>query len=393
MEPLDEDWRATLDAIARARGWPTTAEPAKLGAHVAALSAAYNASDAERPRVSDAAALAARLLFSFARDVPKAAAAVRELAPSLGAVHAGRRVRLLDVGAGLGATSWGVARGLRRSGVEGVDATLLDRDGAALELAAAIADARAARGDRAVSVAGARRATAEEARAVAVAAGGPFDVVTLGQVVSELHRDVPVADRVARHAAWIAELLDRAVADDGALVVIEPALRERTRHLHAVRDALVALGARPFAPCLHARACPMLAREGDWCHEDLPIDLPGWLVPVARAAGLRWQGLTFAYLVLRKDGRSLTEALPATSAKRLRVVSDRIVTKGKSEVVFCGEDGELLRTRRLDRDAAPGNGAWDTLARGELVELDPTVPRLPKDGRAARIDAGPLRRT
>ena len=29
----------------------------------------------------------------------------------------------------------------------------------------------------------------------------------------------------------------------------------------------------------------MLAREGDWCHEDLPVDLPPWLVPVARADG------------------------------------------------------------------------------------------------------------
>src|SRR3712207_8562489 len=58
-----------------------------------------------------------------------------------------------------------------------------------------------------------------------------------------------------------------------------------------------------FAPCLHAASCPMLAIETEWCHEDLAVDLPPWTVPLARAAGLRWQGLTFSYLVLRKDGR------------------------------------------------------------------------------------------
>ena len=73
---------------------------------------------------------------------------------------------------------------------------------------------------------------------------------------------------------------------DVRLVVVEPALRDRTRHLHRVRERLMASEAVTlFAPCLHRAACPALATKGDWCHEDLPLDLPEWLVPLARAAG------------------------------------------------------------------------------------------------------------
>ena len=43
VRPLDEDWRASIDRIARVHRWPTTAEPAQLGALVRALSDAYNA--------------------------------------------------------------------------------------------------------------------------------------------------------------------------------------------------------------------------------------------------------------------------------------------------------------------------------------------------------------
>jgi hypothetical protein len=173
-------------------------------------------------------------------------------------------------------------------------------------------------------------------------------------------------------------------------VTIEPALRHRARHLHGVRDALAKLAVTIFAPCLHAAPCPALARESDWCHEDLAVDLPAWLVPVARAAGLRREGLTFSYLVLHRGSRRLVDAIPAAAgAARLRVVSEGIVTKGKREAFVCGElTGEngpvVARARlvRLDRDATPRNDAWEQLRRGDVAVVAP-VPE------AARPRVGP----
>lgn len=381
VRPLESGWREVLDGIARARGWATTHEPAKLGARVRELSDAYN--DTKRARASAHDAGAARLGFSFARDVPKGAAAVRELV-STGMLRVPGSLRVLDVGAGLGATTWGVLRALAAAGQSGdIDATLVDTDAAALELARAIAAARP--GEAALKL----------RIRVAASPVGPlpdqprFDLVLAGQLLSELDVGQPEEARVERHANLLQRWLEEKLEPHGSLVVVEPALRDRTRHLHRVRDALAAAGATVFAPCLHAAPCPALARDGDWCHEDLDVDLPEWLVPVARAAGLRREGLTFSYLVLRRDGTNLAGVMGAPAgAARLRVVSQAMPSKGKREAFVCGEvtgDGGAVVPRRvkagrLDRDASILNGAWDGVSRGDLLAVTP-----PPEEQKARI--------
>jgi hypothetical protein len=230
--------------------------------------------------------------------------------------------------------------------------------------------------------------------------GARFDVILVGQLLSEL--DVGVLDdaRVARHTELIGGWLDTRLGDRGALVVIEPALRDRTRHLHRVRDALLARGATVFAPCLHGAPCPALALESDWCHEDLDVDLPGWLVPIAKAAGLRHQGLTFSYLVLRAPasaGDRLVDHVAAPpGAARLRLVSNIVRTKGKREGFLCGEfagDSGRARAVRLDRDASSTNAAWPELRRGDLVVLAPALeldrPRVGAESHVLRVEPKP----
>src|SRR5882672_7313345 len=181
VRPLEDDWRDTLDEVARARGWPTSRDVATLAARVAALSAAYNDDLRARAGIRDAGA--ARLGFAFARDVPKAAAAVRELVTTgeLRLEKADDVLRVLDVGAGLGATTWGLVRALEAAGARGrVDATWVDSDAQALELGAAVVRTRAGRGSLDLGV-----------RLVTQPVGsmddlGRFDVVLAGQVLSEL---------------------------------------------------------------------------------------------------------------------------------------------------------------------------------------------------------------
>jgi ribosomal protein RSM22 (predicted rRNA methylase) len=195
----------------------------------------------------------------------------------------------------------------------------------------------------------------------------------LGQVLSEIDPNGEPEGRVDAQARLVIDLAQNSLRPDGSLVVVEPALRERTRHLHAVRDRVLAGGSPTltvFAPCLHASACPMLATETEWCHEDLEVDLPPCVVPLARAAGLRWQGLTFSYLVLRKDGRRPSER-KNQSAVRFRTVSDRLQSKGKTELFICDDAGALRRIRLLDRDAEQGTGTpISALRRGDGVILE-----------------------
>jgi hypothetical protein len=448
VQALEPRFRDVLDAVARSRGYPTSREVDALAARVAELSRAYNDPAPNALSALRDGGLAARLSFSFVRDVPKGAAAVRELVAT-GLLGVSRPLRLLDVGAGLGAMTWGVARALGTSGHAGaIEAHWVDTDRKALELGASIVEA-------AGTVDGPPPVTIRPRLTVASAswfAGlsaprldpelGTYDLVIAGQVLSELDRDEPDDARAERHADLLRKLLSRVDAH-GSLVVVEPALRERTRHLHRVRDLLVRGQAERanaparsreavesvtlFAPCLHASACPALATEGDWCHEDVPVDLPDWLVPIARGAGLRYQGLTFSYLVLRRDGETLRGRLGGAGAP-FRVVSDLFRTKGKREAFLCGinrdaepkedenltehpddadlaghaerdrpatREGVRLRVTRLDRDASATNAAFDELVRGRIVRvaptLDPTRPRVGKAFAVVPVELGPKR--
>lgn len=387
---LDEAWRDLLDAVAAKRKFPPSGDVPALAESVVRVSRAYNTEGHDAASVPRADALAARTLFYFPRDVAKGWGATRELAAA-GLASGTSALRVLDLGAGIGAMTWGLAHALAETpgSARAIDAVLLDADADALAIAREIAGARGEVAGVKVSI----RAERQIAPFSASIAGGPFDVVIAGQLLSELDRELEPAERLAKHVRLVRSWL-AATTEHGALVIVEPALRDRTRHLHALRaELLAARHATVFAPCLHAEACPMLAREQDWCAEDRAIDLPAWLVPVARAAGLRWEGSTFSYLVLRKDERSLAE-LTRSHAARFRVVSDAIVTKGKSERFLCGvaERGGAtaigkLRVTRLDRHETPENAAWNDLARGDLVAFDP-APSL-REGRdeEARVDA------
>lgn len=373
VRPLEEAWKSAIDDVLRGMRAPTFAETATLGAKVAELSRAYNDGD------YSTVPLEARVAFSFARDVPKGAAAVRELVASgLLALSSERPLRVVDLGAGLGAMTWGLARALDAAGHEGtIEALLVDADEKALAAAEALA--------RRAPPAGVR--VTVKTRVTRVASGMKLpraDVVVLGQVVSELDVGAAEEERVTKHAALVRELLADVVDAGGALVIVEPALRERTRHLHAVRDAVLrdGSGAGVFAPCPHAKACPALAVPREWCHEDLAVDLPEWLVPLARAAGLRWQGLTFSYLVLRRDGAAMTDALPL--GRRVRLVSHLLRTKGKTEMFVCTDEGTRIKLRRLDRESREGE--LDDVARGDVAVLTGEIDEGGRLSPAARID-------
>ena len=387
---VDDAWRAQLDAIAETRGFPASHDVADLARCVTAVSHAYNheGHDASET-VKKADALSARLSCFFVRDIAKGWGATRELAAA--GLFAKPSLKVLDLGAGIGAMTWGLAHALAEHSPasRSIDAVLCDADAEALAIAKAVAEERASVGDVKVAI----RTDRQLAPFSPSLAGAPFDVVIAGQLLSELDRDLEPADRVKKHVRLVRSWLD-ALEPDGALVLVEPALRDRTRHLHALRDALAETKAATiFAPCLHAAACPALVREDDWCAENRAIDLPSWLVPVARSASLRWEGSTFSYLVLRRDDVSLAR-MAASHGVRFRAVSDAIVTKGKSEIFLCGvmpsNEGESVgrvRVTRLDRHETPENQAWNEIARGDLVATTPP-PKL-RDGRPgeARIDA------
>ncbi len=396
-EPLEPEWAGVLADLARELRLTSLDDP-RLPHHVSAMAAVYN-DDRMRGLRASRDQLAARLSFWFPRDVPKVAGAVREVI-AFGRLRLEGALRVLDVGAGLGASHRGLQRALAAAGCAGtLDVLAVDDDVKALEVAAAIARRRPREGLVELALKTEERSVSE---LCARPPRGRFDVVLVSQVLSELDLDQGAA-RVELHAELLAALSRAALAPDGLLVIVEPALRTRSRHLQQLRAALLARGLHVLAPCLHESRCPLLGREGDWCHEDLPVDLPEWLVPVAKRAGLRWEGLTFSYLVLSPRGPGLADQLEG--ARRVRAVSAVLSTKGKRELVVCGDpvreapEGDALgphgaRIGRLDRAQSAANERFDEVRRGDVLGLGPLDDklRLGPDSMVAELAAGGARR-
>jgi SAM-dependent methyltransferase len=314
----------------------------------------------------DKSSLLARAGFFFTRDLVKPFGPLDELLATNTFPQA-ESLRVLDLGAGMGATSFGLARWLRLRArpVKQLTVLALEQDAAALRGFSAFQ--RALRdSDEFVPVE--LDARAEDLRNVRERG---FQLVLLGFVLNELFSDAP--DRIAQRAQLVRQAYDL-LTPDGALIILEPALKETTRELMQLKDELRDLNI--VAPCLHHQSCPMLPSERDWCHQELAYALPPALADVARAASLRWEGLSYASLVLSKQPRLPRDAL-------WRVVSDRLESKGKLELYGCGH-GEYVRFTQLNRKASPSNQAFTTAQRGDILRIEGDAQRIEAETKVER---------
>ena len=193
---------------------------------------------------------------------------------------------------------------------------------------------------------------------------GRFDLIVAAHLLNELALDEDGRARLV--LGWCRDLLE----EQGACILLEPALRETSRGLLAVRDRLIAAGLFVVAPCLWAGPCPALTRERDFCH---------------MSAGAIAQGrsrVDFSYLLLRKQGA------PATDTSHFRVVSDLMKDKGRLRLFACGPSGRWLVTR-LDRDHAPNNQLLDQVERGAVISLQGAVTQ--SDGLRCGRDSAVVR--
>lgn len=383
-------WRAAGDpapsAVARAvsalREWYVSRE------RVAPATAAEGR--ARQARVERATEALAKLAFYGVVDAAKVSFVMNELAAA-SALPRAERWRVLDVGAGAGSTTLALAEWMRANarGVK-LDAVGVDVDGEALRAAPRLLSAWQAAATAAERVDW-QGIVGDVTRAQLPA--GPFELILCSNVLNEIAR---AASDPAQALFALTTRLGAALSPSGALLILEPALRESSRALHHLRDAVIARGAQTrseepdpsaltvFAPCTRAQApCPMLANARDWCHEERLVPLPERVRLVARLAGINRHTLKYAYLVLRRGGPRLADVRPALDH---RVVSGQLVSKGRDEVFLCGPVGQL-RVLRNRRDVTPSNAAFDALDRGQLVRVEPLEPARPRVGRETEVEA------
>lgn len=299
---------------------------------------------------------------------------------------AGRRLRVLDLGAGPGTALLGLCDWVRRMPEPSRPATLdlaaADQCRENLEDAEWLLRALAAdpkvpplrfQGFRTDLV-------ADRAGLLPMATvGGRYDLVVAANVLCELDREP--AERVDRALRLVATVAAEALDPAGAILLLEPGLKETARDLHRLRDRILSereaprIGLRVHAPCLHEEPCPALATSRDWCFAALPWSPTAAVAEIDRRTGLDKRSLKFAYLLLSPLPP------PATPPGRWRLVSDVRDLKGERRLYLCGEGrwivlADLKRHRRAD--------AFSDLLRGDLLEVGGIAPR----GAVYRLDTG-----
>jgi hypothetical protein len=180
---------------------------------------------------------------------------------------------------------------------------------------------------------------------------GRFDLIVAAHLLGELFVDRPFEERIDERARCVRAWTDELLAPGGTVILVEPALRETSRELLAVRDQLLALSDLEIvAPCFWTGACPALANARDWCHD------------AVAASAVSDRRVDFSYLVLRDRWKPLPGQL------NYRVVSDPLPEKGRLKLYACGPTGRHAFIR-LDRHEAPPNLAFGKLVRGDVARI------------------------
>jgi ribosomal protein RSM22 (predicted rRNA methylase) len=152
-----------------------------------------------------------------------------------------------------------------------------------------------------------------------------FDLVVLGHVLNEL--DEPVRQRLVAWA-W-----DHCA---GLLLIVEPGTSAAFPVVRAVRDQLLATGARTIAPCAHDAPCPL---RGDWCHFPQRLERPAFQRR-AKDASAGTEESKFSYAAMARFG---------TDPIWGRLIHQPQIHKGFAELVVSSREG-IVRPRVFKRE-------------------------------------------
>lgn len=350
-----------------ALGWRHAPRPSVLARRVVELSDLYTTG---RQAIADESAtgehLLAKVFYFLVSDASKPVMVLRELAaryPSLVMAQSDQTLRVCDAGAGVGATAVGLLLALDASRIGAVEITGIDGHARSLEVWPIVAE-------KAAAIAGVRLASRPVVRNLMepVNHATPPHLFIAQALMNELFptsgADGETKDAVRRRADWLA-----AQVGGGLGVILEPALHETTRPLHAMRDELLSRGGwRVLAPCPHAKPCPMLTSQRDWCHEVRLFDPMPRVAEVQNITHRRDSRTKFSFVAMTREEQASASDVAASNLTG-RLVSDALNSKGKMERYLCNADGKIVQLRLLDRDRNDTNRVLADAPRGTMVTI------------------------
>ena len=292
---------------AAVEAWLAAEAPSGRKAATAALTSHYREGGASAG-VDFGAYLVTRLPATYAAAA-RVLAEIATLRPGFAPLS------LLDAGSGPGTVSWAAAGQWPSL----ADVTFLDSDRNFLALAAALA----AHGPEPLAKARGLKGSLDQPPPKTCA-----DLVVAAYALAELPE---VRAAAAASALWAnaAQML----------AIIEPGTPRGFARIRAVRQALLAQGAVPVAPCPHAAACPVVGE--DWCHFTVRLARSRAHMH-AKGASVPFEDESFSYMVFARDGAASGGG---------RILSPPRHAKPGVTFRLCTEQG--IETRQVaKRDAA-----------------------------------------
>lgn len=383
MDFFEKFW---LKKAASALRLPENAEPAvileKTRPAVAALSDLFTT---ERPSdgrfrdyMSDPAALAAYGLFFFPQSAARAEFALRRLfgiyarKPAPGT----EPLRVLDLGSGAAPCGFSAVKILAEFFPEReIALTVFDRSRAALEAARELAVAATSEKIFPAKIAfSALHGDLKNFARETENSLPPQDLILLGWSLNEA---VPApADAVP-----FLKTLAPALAKNGAIVALEPALKITAERLQRASDFFATQGRGvPFfrlAPELGEHACPLLREGVFWNHDVRAWTPPETLEFLNRTLFREISALKFSWCALGKTPGKIF-SVPDGATEIVRLVSPLEATKSCLRFVGVTPRGEKISveipTRGLSKNTVKKIAA--SRERGDIVALSGTLSPL-----------------
>lgn len=173
--------------------------------------------------------------------------------------------------------------------------------------------------------------------------------------------------------------IEKHLAEEGILIIIEPALKRESRKILELRSLLLQdhrfmkSGAQILLPCLGHQACGAFAAPEDWCHEEVTWWRPPYLRKLEQKTGLDRKSLPFSYLVITKSKRRLDQILPVLGASKsestYRLVSPSLSVHGthkkEHEFYLCGQEGKRKSRLRSPHPPERGDVLGNAILRGD----------------------------
>ncbi|MDX2111943.1 MAG: class I SAM-dependent methyltransferase [Verrucomicrobiota bacterium] len=366
-EALESFWQDEARAVTRCSDLGGALE--KLEPAVQMLSDLFTVARPEKFRDYGADALqrTAYGLFYFPQSFVRVGFPLAELLDVRGWRPDTSGIRILDLGAGLGACGLGAARVIRSRGfTQPITLDALDHSPAKLAVLGKVAMTACA--DYQPLTLRTHPGDLRKAENL-LDRHGPYDLILCGFALNEACAGKPVEQSAALVNTWL-----RALKPGGVLLILEPALQPTARALAALGDFILASKrCVRLAPYAGTHPDPLTADRFHWSHEVRRWTIPESLRFLNRHLWRDLDVLKFSFLALTANPDAFTP-LPKPTNEHFRLISPFSLMKGRFLATGVGTDGLVytydLPTRGMEK---PEIQAHEAIERGDLLTVNDLV--------------------